>query len=341
MGSREYTSNFQNPLGFKKTTMTSASTCNPIPKLAHRLLLFACVFTWPLLFVGGLVTTYRVGMSVPDWPTTFGINMFVYNFLNAAWGVFIEHGHRLYGSAVGLCLLILAPWIQSMKQVPHRFKLAVWAALLGVIVQGVMGGLRVTQISTTLAMVHGCFAQLFFLYLALLAAWSGPSRVELSSPDFVVPSLTTKRFSGSVVLLVYAQIVAGAWLRHFQSPDKLYLHATLGLVVLVTVTSLGVRIRREGLTSNRSIRRIKTLLVGFTHMQWLLGLAAWWMMRPFDGQAKPVSDLQAIFRTAHQANGALVLAFSGVAALWLFQASGSVISRSQAESARLEAACLS
>ncbi len=60
------------------------------------------MFTWPLIFVGGSVTTYRVGMAVPDWPTTFGMNMFLYDFWNAAWGVFVEHSHRLYGAAVGL-----------------------------------------------------------------------------------------------------------------------------------------------------------------------------------------------------------------------------------------------
>jgi len=102
-----------------------------VPRLAYRLFLFATLFTWPLLFVGGLVTTYRVGMAVPDWPTTFGINMFLYNFFNAAWGVFIEHGHRLYGAAVGLCLLIVVPWIQMIRSVPVSFKRFAWLALAG------------------------------------------------------------------------------------------------------------------------------------------------------------------------------------------------------------------
>src|SRR5438445_7066802 len=76
----------------------------------HFVAVLAAVFTWPLIFVGGLVTTYRVGMAVPDWPTTFGMNMFLYRFWEAAWGVFIEHGHRLYGAAVGLATIVLAAW---------------------------------------------------------------------------------------------------------------------------------------------------------------------------------------------------------------------------------------
>ena len=75
------------------------------PRGPHAVAVVAAVFTWPLIFVGGLVTTYRVGMAVPDWPTTFGMNMFLFRFWEAAWGVFIEHGHRLYGAAVGLATI--------------------------------------------------------------------------------------------------------------------------------------------------------------------------------------------------------------------------------------------
>ena len=78
--------------------------------VVHAIALLTTAFTWPLLFVGGLVTTYRVGVAVPDWPTTFGINMFVYRFWNAPWGVFIEHTHRLLGTGAGIGCLILAAW---------------------------------------------------------------------------------------------------------------------------------------------------------------------------------------------------------------------------------------
>ncbi len=64
------------------------------------------LFTLPLLYVGGSVTTYRVGLAVPDWPQTFGINMFLYDFWNAPFGVRVEHTHRLYGAAVGLATVV-------------------------------------------------------------------------------------------------------------------------------------------------------------------------------------------------------------------------------------------
>src|SRR5947199_501521 len=84
----------------------------------HWVALFAAAFTWPLIFVGGSVTTYRVGMAVPDWPTTFGINMFLYDFWNAPFGVRVEHSHRLYGAAVGLSTIVLAAWFLAAE--PRR-----------------------------------------------------------------------------------------------------------------------------------------------------------------------------------------------------------------------------
>ena len=79
---------------------------------------FAAVFTLPLLFVGGSVTTYRVGLAVPDWPSTFGINMFLYDFWNAPFGVRIEHTHRLYGAAVGMATMGLTGLVPGFRAAP-------------------------------------------------------------------------------------------------------------------------------------------------------------------------------------------------------------------------------
>ena len=61
------------------------------------------------------MTTYRVGLAVPDWPSTFGINMLLYDFWNAPFGVQMEHSHRLYGAAVGLATLFLAGWFLAFE----------------------------------------------------------------------------------------------------------------------------------------------------------------------------------------------------------------------------------
>src|SRR5271166_3610751 len=138
----------------------------------HAMALLAAVFTLPLLFVGGSVTTYGVGMAVPDWPATFGINMFLFDFWNAPFGVRVEHAHRLYGAAVGLATIGLAVWFFCFE--PRRWmKLLGVVALLAVIGQGILGGTRVTQVSTFLAAVHGCTAQAFFGLMVALCVLTG------------------------------------------------------------------------------------------------------------------------------------------------------------------------
>src|SRR5271165_5652658 len=120
----------------------------------HAMAWLAVVFTLPLLFVGGSVTTYRVGMAVPDWPTTFGINMFLYDFWNAPFGVRVEHTHRLYGAAVGFATIFLTVSFLAFER--RRFmKVLGVTALAAVVIQGVLGGTRVTHVSTFLAAVHG------------------------------------------------------------------------------------------------------------------------------------------------------------------------------------------
>jgi len=138
----------------------------------HAMALLAAVFTLPLLFVGGSVTTYRVGMAVPDLPATFGINMFLFDFWNAPFGVRVEHAHRLYGAAVGLATVGLTVWFFRFE--PRRWmKVLGVVALVTVIGQGILGGTRVTQVSTFLAAVHGCTAQAFFGLMVALCVLTG------------------------------------------------------------------------------------------------------------------------------------------------------------------------
>src|SRR5574342_1275515 len=108
----------------------------------HRIAVVLACATFPLLFIGGLVTSKGAGLAVPDWPTTFGYNMFLYPWSKMVGGIFYEHSHRLIGSAVGFLTILLAVvlWYRESRQ---------WLGWLGivalavVIAQGVLGGLRV------------------------------------------------------------------------------------------------------------------------------------------------------------------------------------------------------
>src|SRR5271154_7161274 len=146
----------------------STNAANPWP---HRLAVVLVCATFPLIWVGGLVTTYDAGMSVPDWPTTFGYNLFLYpwqTWLLGPWDLFIEHGHRLFASLVGLLTIILCVTLWVTKQ-PKWLKTLGLIALGGVIFQGVLGGMRVLLDERTLAMTHGCVGPAFFAFAAALA----------------------------------------------------------------------------------------------------------------------------------------------------------------------------
>ena len=80
------------------------ATRSPSP-WPHRWAVALACATFPLVWVGGLVTTTDAGMAVPDWPNTYGYNLFLYpwqTWLAGPWDIFVEHGHRLLGATVGM-----------------------------------------------------------------------------------------------------------------------------------------------------------------------------------------------------------------------------------------------
>jgi heme a synthase len=270
----------------------------------HWIALFAAVFTLPLLFVGGSVTTYRVGLAVPDWPSTFGDNMFLYDFWNAPFGVRIEHIHRLYGAAVGLATLFLAGWFLAFERRTSVKALGV-QALLAVVLQGVLGGTRVTQVSTFLAAVHGCIGQAFFGLMVALCVFTG--RDWLSNAETAPDSHHLRRPAVLVLGSVYVQIVFGSWLRHYGSSAALIVHAAFAVLVWVGAIYVFARIEKCR-TSVSFLVAPARLLAAASSLQILMGIIAMLYLLPFDGIPRPVSFYQSMVRTGHQTNGALLLA---------------------------------
>src|SRR5229473_1713650 len=95
----------------------------------HRFALFTACCTALLIFVGGLVTSTESGLSVPDWPTSYGWNMFTFPFSKWVGGILYEHGHRLIASTVGFLTIILAAWLWIVD--PRRWMKRLGAAALG------------------------------------------------------------------------------------------------------------------------------------------------------------------------------------------------------------------
>src|SRR5688572_8610356 len=151
--------------------MTEELTQPRISLWPQRLTVLLALITFPLIWVGGLVTTYDAGMAVPDWPGTYGYNLFRYpwqTWLGGPWDLFIEHGHRLLGASAGIVAiaLVAAVWLTGAPRVILLLSLG---ALGLVIFQGALGGARVLFDERMLALVHACVGPLFFAYLAVLA----------------------------------------------------------------------------------------------------------------------------------------------------------------------------
>lgn len=186
--------------------------------------------TFPLIFVGGLVTTYDAGMAVPDWPNTYGYNMFAYplsTWWQGPWDLFIEHGHRLLGTLSGLFAIFFV--IMVFRCDPRKWmRWAAIAALLLVIGQGVLGGIRVLAVDKEIAKIHGCVGPLFFSFTAVLVvltskrwftirrALNEQTRLQ-TSPGETVPRIGVgiSRLALTTFILAYLQLFLGANLRHF------------------------------------------------------------------------------------------------------------------------------
>jgi heme a synthase len=166
-----------------------------------------------LIAVGGLVTSHGVGMAVPDWPTTYGYNMFFFPFEKWTGGIFYEHSHRLVASGVGFLTMILAGWLWWKEDRRWMRWLGV-VALLAVIAQGVMGGLRVTLYKNEIGIFHATFAQLFLLLVAAISLFLSPFWRGLPSGKAETFHPWFGKFVLGSTLLIIAQLSLGATMRH-------------------------------------------------------------------------------------------------------------------------------
>ncbi len=183
----------------------------------HRFAIVFVALTFCLIMLGGTVTSKGVGMSVPDWPTTYGQNMFLFPPSQWVAGVFWEHTHRLLGAVVGMVAIGMAVslWI-TQRDRPWLRKLGVFTLFI-VIVQGVMGGLRVTEMSVTLGALHGITAQMFLCLTVLIAAATGKmwlSRIGAVSPQWREGVTGAKRLAVVFLGVLLMQLVLGATMRH-------------------------------------------------------------------------------------------------------------------------------
>jgi len=183
-------------------------------KWLNRFAWLTCVATLLLICSGGMVTSKNAGLTVPDWPTTFGYNMFLFPFSKWVGGILFEHTHRLMGSLVGFLSIILAVWLWLSEDRQWLRKLGL-IALIGVILQGILGGLRVTMMKDEIGIFHACVAQAFlgllvFIALVTTNLWRSISNAVVDLKK--VASLKTLAIA--ITVATYLQLALGATMRH-------------------------------------------------------------------------------------------------------------------------------
>jgi cytochrome c oxidase assembly protein subunit 15 len=178
----------------------------------HRYCRMLAVATLLLVTAGGMVTSTSSGLSVPDWPTTYGQNMFTFPLKNMVGGIFYEHGHRLIASTVGFLTIGLVLFLWRVE--PRRWVRNLgWIALGAVVLQGVLGGLTVIfLLPDAISISHAGLAQLFFCIVVSLTlftsrTWREPAVAPIDDPRL-------RRRMAVMTGMVYLQILLGATMRH-------------------------------------------------------------------------------------------------------------------------------
>lgn len=324
-------------LGWLGGLIGSRRRGEPIREPAMLFAIVTSVAIMLLLTTGGLVTGLEAGLAVPDWPNSFGHNMLLYPLSEMKGGVYYEHAHRLFGMLVGVTVLVLLTVVFRCERRMWILMLA-GALLLAVIVQGLLGAMRVTgeismsphradhAPSVALAVVHGVVGQMIFAASLLLAAGLSPTWRSAPAPRPIAGGSTMRIFSGVLVLLLVVQLVLGACYRHLTIPPQgdfpgssptwaLHLHITLAAVIMVVALLAGFRAkalgRDEGVPIVPALGRSVHIVVG---VQILLGILAFVAVSLRRSAEIPAWEV--IVTTAHQAAGAILLGLAALLMAW-------------------------
>jgi cytochrome c oxidase assembly protein subunit 15 len=370
-------------------TQTSSASAS-YTSLLHRLALISAVCCFALLFLGGLVTSNQAGLSVPDWPTSFYVNMYAFPIKDWIGGIFFEHTHRLFASLVGLIILVqaiawqldLASWwkkvvwfsvltgagylvkefaglvLQASSAEPGyaialtsfllilsvvvlvfvilllrllakssrpkhtnevRIRQLAWISLVGVVIQGILGGLTVKYyLPVSISTSHATLGQTVFCLTLALAVLTGKNWLPLTRRSSNDHGLDLRRLSIITTSAVVLQLIVGAVMRHTQSglaiptfplafgkvvPDFTsfgvvinFAHRTGALIVSALVITMAATILRYHKDNDR-LRRPAVLSLILLTLQITLGSLVIWYKMPVTVTTLHVSTGAAILGT--------------------------------------------
>lgn len=266
----------------------------------HRYAILVAVCTLVLVVAGASVTSKEAGLSVPDWPLSYGQVL-----PEMTGGVLFETGHRLIATTVGILTIGLAFWIQRVDARAWMRRLG-WAALGAVIVQGLLGGMTVLMLQPpAVSTAHACLAQLFFSMTVAIALFTSRGWLEGASlvEDYGRPRLRTLAIV--VPLLVLAQIGLGAAFRHRALTLMPHVLGALLVALALMITAMFV-LQQFG--RHRALRQSAAAMLAITCVQVVLGIGAYYARL----EAERIPLTMVLATVAHVAAGGLTLASSVV-----------------------------
>ncbi|HEY3204253.1 MAG TPA: COX15/CtaA family protein [Thermoanaerobaculia bacterium] len=297
----------------------------PVRLGLHRFAVATAAATLCLIVAGGLVTSTESGLSVPDWPTTYGQNPFTFPVAKWVGGIRFEHIHRLIASTVGLLTIVLAIWLARRE--PRRWVRRLgYAAVSAILAQGVLGGLTVLLLlPTAISVAHACLAQTFFCLTVTIAVVTSPRWKQRFAVPRRIPFAANgvARTAAATAAMLFLQLLIGAVMRHTKAglaiPDFPlalgrvippldtfavtihFAHRIGAVAVAVLVAACVVAAWR----SNRSGLKKSSL--------WLAGLA---ILQIALGAFTVVTRKSVPVTTAHVAAGAVLLGSTLALCLW-------------------------
>lgn len=277
------------------------------PVALHRFAVFTAASTFCLLIAGALVTSRDAGLSVPDWPLSYGQWM-----PPMIGGIFYEHGHRMIASFVGLLTIILALWLWRAE--PRRWVRRLGLAALGAVVaQGLLGGMTVLfLLPTAVSVGHACLAQLFFSMTVVLALVTSPGwhRQPAPGPD-PPPGVRWPSLKALCVLasaMIFVQLLMGAAFRH--KGFGIIPHLIGACVVAAVVLWIMARVAAAH-ASEAGIFGWALAINGLLMLQLVLGAGAYWIRDITQDASQPLLSM-VVLTVAHVVLGAALLASSVV-----------------------------
>ena len=305
----------------------------------HRFTKVVVGATFLLVVAGGLVTSTGSGLSVPDWPTTYGWSMFTFPYSKWVGGIVYEHGHRLIATTVGLLTILM---VVAYRRAESRrwVKRLTLVALGAIVAQGLLGGVTVlTKLPPAVSSAHAGLAEIFFALTVSLALFTSPGWARAYAASAPAPGSTQalaadrglRQLSVVAMAVVYLQILLGAVMRHMGAglaipdfplmfgrlvppPDLLasgdvaihFAHRVCALVVVIFLVAEAWRIfRKHG--DRPELRRPAALLMALLVLQLTLG------------GLTVLTAKDVIVNTAHLATGALIFATTVVLALRVYR----------------------